>query len=169
MNAKQAYILSKGYVNKTIDGLGYLKGKNCIIESIVHENGQNIVTFKWTGDSGTVEHAQMIVEDGTPIYTWTSGDQYEYGDLVIYSSAFYRCTVPNHDTVFDSSHWAEIGGADSQFDIVNNKDELPVRFTPADKRLFYSIADTAFWLWDGYKWELQERSITNDEIDELFV
>jgi hypothetical protein len=35
--------------------------------------------------------------------------------------------------------------------------------------MYYSIADGAFWLWDGPAWRLQEpKSITNAEIDALF-
>lgn len=170
MNAKQAYILSKNYTNKTVIGLGAIKGSNCVIKSIVHENGRNIITFEWVANDGvTIETATCVVLDGTPIYTWTPGNQYEYGDLAIYESCFYRCITPNHDLVFDNTKFNEIGSPDGNYDIVNSKEDLPPIFTPADRKMYYSIADTAFWLWDGYKWELQERSITNDEIDELFV
>lgn len=169
MNAKQAYVLAKNFTKETAAQFGALKGAPAQILSVVKKDGQNIITFGWENDEGEKRETKVYVDDGTPIYTWEPNYQYEYGDLAIYHSAFYRCTVPNHDAEFDSTKWSEIGGAASQFDIVNSSADLPVRFTPADKRLFYSIEDAAFWLWDGYKWELQERSITNDEIDELFI
>ena len=100
---------------------------------------------------------------------WLSGDHYKYGDLVIYSGAFYRCIVANSDITFDSTKWSEIGGADSQYDIVEDSSQLPTRFTPADRRMYYSIQDCAFWLWDGYRWSLQERAITDTEIMQLFT
>jgi hypothetical protein len=52
---------------------------------------------------------------------------------------------------------------------VENADLLPARFTSADRKMYYSIADGCFFLWDGEKWaEQQPKSITKQQIDELF-
>ena len=169
MNAKQAYVLSKHYTDETAIQFGGLRGASCKVKSVVKQHGQNIITLEWKNDDGDTRTTEFRVDDGTPIYTWEPNYDYEYGDLVIYESCFYRCIVPNHDSTFDDTHWNEIGSPDGNYDIVNNSSELPPRFTSADRKMYYSIEDAAFWLWDGTKWELQERGITNDEIDELFI
>ena len=163
------YAVSKHYVNETIDGFGYLKGTPCTIKSIVKQNGQNIVTFEWKNDAGDTRESKMYVDDGTPIYVWTSGNSYKYGDLVIYESCFYRCITPNSDVIFDDTKWNEIGSPDGNYDIVQKESLLPTRFTPADRKMYYSIEDSVFLLWNGTKWVAQyPPTISNDEIDELF-
>jgi hypothetical protein len=164
-----SYVLSRKYTDETAIEFGALKGAPCTIKSIVHQDGQNIVTFEWKNSDGETRSSEMRVLDGTPIYVWESGDHYNYGDLVIYSAMFYRCVVENSDVTFDSTKWAEIGGADSQYDIVENSSQLPPRFTAADRRMYYSIADRAFWLWNGEAWVLQERIATTEEILALFA
>lgn len=158
------YALCKGYVRKTIDGLGYLKGKNCTIESIIHQDGVNKVTFKWTGDSGTVERRTMEVYDGTPIYVWEAGNTYKYGDLAIYESAFYRCIVENSDSTFDDTKWNEIGSPDGNYDIVRNKNYLPMRFTSADRKMYFAYEENCFYFWNGATWE--QKFKVDDEIND---
>lgn len=159
------YALAQSYVKKTADALGAVKGAPCTIKSAVHENGQNIITFEWTGDSGAKETTTITVEDGTPIFTWTAGDSYEYGDLVIYASCFYRCVFPNSDMVFDDTKWNEIGSPDGNYDIVETADLLPPRFTPADRKMYYCIADAAFYLWDGTQWVFQATGALGADLD----
>ena len=144
--------LSKKYTEDTVIGLGALKGENCTIKSVEKKDGQNIVTFEWTGTDGTKKETKMYVEDGTPIYVWETGNTYHYGDLVIYSSAFYRCVYDNSDTVFDDSHWSEIGSSDGNYDIVPDESFLPTRFTSADKKMFYAYEEECFYFWNGYNW-----------------
>ena len=55
---------ARNYTDKTVVGLGALKGKNCTIQSAVHENGENVITFKWTGDDGTIQTSVIRVPDG---------------------------------------------------------------------------------------------------------
>lgn len=150
------YALSKKYTDETAIEFGGLKGAPCTIKSIVKQNGQNIITFEWKNSEGETRESILIVDDGTPIYEWTAGDTYKYGDLVIYESAFYRCIIENSDTVFDDTKWNEIGSPDGNYDIVQSSSLLPPRFTPADKKMYYSINDKYFWLWDGTKWIAQK-------------
>ena len=164
------YPASKKYTDESIVGLGAIRGANCTIKSIVHQNGQNIVTFEWEGTDGTKKTSEMIVEDGTPIYVWTSGNHYDFGDIVIYASCFYRCIVPNDDLEFTDLHWNEIGSPDGNYDIVSSSELLPVRFTPADRKMYYSIADAFFWLWNGYEWVSQEeKSLTEQQLNTLLA
>ena len=163
-----SYIMSRKYVDDTVIGLGFLKGANATIKSIVHQDGVNIVTFEWTATDGTVQTQEMIVKDGTPIYAWESGESYNVGDIAIYNSAFYVCTVANSDVTFNPSKWNPIGSADSSFGIVDNNTLLPSGLSSTDRKLFYVINEAVFYLWNGTIWEVQERDITNAEIDALF-
>lgn len=156
MNALQSYALAKKYTNETAEEFGGLKGAPCTIKSIVKKDGRSTVTFEWTNSSGETRESKMYVDDGTPIYVWESGNTYKYGDLAIYESCFYRCIVENSDVVFDNTKWNEIGSPDGNYDIVQDSSYLPERFTPADRKMYYSIEDGFFWLWNGLKWEEQK-------------
>ena len=148
--------LAKTYTNETVIGMGALKGAPCTIKKIEKTNGQNIVTFEWTDTEGGKHTSELRVDDGTPIYNWEAGDHYNYGDLVIYASCFYRCIVENSDLIFDDTKWNELGSPDGNYDIVQNSSLLPARFTAADRKMYYSIADSFFWLWDGTNWVAQK-------------
>ena len=56
--------LAKAFTEKTVDGLGALKGANAVITSITKENGISTVTFEWTGTSGIKETDSIQVKDG---------------------------------------------------------------------------------------------------------
>ena len=164
------YVLSKKYTDETAIQFGGLKGAPCKIKSITKENGQNIVIFEWKNDDGDTRESKLVVDDGTPIYVWEPGHPYIYGDLVIYESCFYRCITPNSDSVFDNTKWNEIGSPDGNYDIVQNESLLPIRFTAADRKMYYSIEDSLFFLWNGTQWVPQyPPTISNEEIDELFI
>lgn len=163
------YALSKRYTDETAIQFGGLKGAPCKIKSIIKENGQNIITFEWKNDDGDTRESILYVEDGTPIYNYTVGYTYHYNDLVIYESAFYRCVVDEYvaEPVLDDTKFNEVGSPDGNYDIVQTKTDLPVRFTPADRKLYYVIDEGVFYLWTGTIWEKQ--AISDDDIDALFV
>lgn len=54
----------KSYINKTLVGMGALKGANCQIKSIVKTGNLNTVTFVWTDTEGTSTESTMLVYDG---------------------------------------------------------------------------------------------------------
>jgi len=157
MNGTQSYALAKKYTDETAIQFGGLKGAPCTIKQIIHQNGRNVVTFEWINSSGDTRESEMIVNDGTPIYVWESGNTYKYGDLAIYESCFYRCIAENSDIEFDNTKWNEIGSPDGNYDIVQNSSMLPPVFTSADRKMYYSIEDENFWLWDGTQWIEQEK------------
>ena len=100
-----SWLLSRKYTDMSIVGLGSIRGANCTVKDIVHQDGINTVTFEWEGTDGTKKTRDMVVYDGTPIYVWESGNTYHYGDLAIYESQFYRCIVENNDATFDSTKY----------------------------------------------------------------
>jgi hypothetical protein len=161
------YALSKKYTNDTVIGLGALKGAPCKIKSIVKNNGLNIITFEWKDDLGDTHESVLEVEDGTPIYPWRPNVRYEYGDLIIYESNFYRCTTPNSDSTFNEDHWQAINSPDGAYGLVTYRSELPVRYTAADRKIYYVKQEGIFYYWDGTKWERQ--TITDEDIDDLFI
>ena len=170
MDGLKAYALNKKYTDESIAGTsGILAGKNCTIESTTKHDGRTTIVFKWTADNGNVRRTSIDVLDGTPIYEYQPGQEYHYGDLVIYEAAFYRCVS---DCVagetLDPTYFAEIGSPDGNYDIVNDASQLPNIFTASDRKMYYSIEDTAFWLWNGAEWVLQTVYATTDDIESLF-
>lgn len=148
----QSFILSKKYTDDTAIGFGGLKGANCTISKIEKKDGQNIVTFEWTGIDGSKKYDKLTVDDGTSILPWISGDLYHFGDIAIYQGKLYRCTKENRDIIFDDTKWEELNSADGNYDIVVNKTDLPARFTQADKKMYYVIHDGCYYLWNGSAW-----------------
>jgi len=59
--------------------------------------------------------------------------------------------------VFDDTKWNEIGSPDGNYDIVATEEDLPPRFTSADRKMYYCIADGIFYLWDGTQWVPQRQ------------
>lgn len=58
------YVLCQAYVRKTAEGLGAVRGKPCTIQSIIETDEGNVVTFRWVGDTGTVQTSTMLVRNG---------------------------------------------------------------------------------------------------------
>ena len=135
--------------------MGAVKGAPCKIKKTEKIDGQNIITFLQTDNDGVDHESEIRIDDGTPIYIQISGNHYKYGDLVIYESSFYRCIQDNSDREFDNTKQNEIGSPDGNYDIVQNSSALPPRFTAADRKMYYSIENCAFQLWDGSKWVIQ--------------
>lgn len=164
------YALAKNYTDETAAQFGGLKGAPCKVKSVVKQDGQNVITLEWKNDEGETRESKVYINDGTPIYTWEAGYRYEYGDLAIYQSCFYRCITPNSDFVFDSTKWNEIGSPDGNYDIVDRKEDLPPRFTSADRKMYYVINEGLFYLWNGEEWVAQQPAIIElDDIDALFL
>lgn len=165
MNGLKGYVLARGYTEKTADALGAVKGKNCTIEKIEYKDGQTTVTFKWTGDSGQIENSIIKVSDGTPIFTYTVGNTYKPGDLVIYEAMFYRCTSKHTaGTILDQSCFDGIGTADGNFSLIDRISQRPIALTPADRKAYLCIETRSFSVWNGQKWI--EMFKVDDELDE---
>lgn len=64
---------AKNYADKLVQGLGALKGANCVIDSIDTIPEGNRVTFSWTGTDGITETSTMIVENGVNGNDGTNG------------------------------------------------------------------------------------------------
>ena len=58
------YALSKKYTQKSLDGLGALKGANCVIKETKTVDGGTEVTFEWKSTSGATETQTILVKNG---------------------------------------------------------------------------------------------------------
>ena len=88
------YALSKKYTQKSLDGLGALKGANCVIESVETVPEGNRVTFSWTGTSGTKETTTILVKNGEQGNGITKVEKIKTVDLV----DTYRMTFDDGST-----------------------------------------------------------------------
>lgn len=85
---------AKKYVAKSLDGLGALKGANCVIESVETVPEGNRVTFSWTGTSGTKETTTILVKNGEQGNGITKVEKIKTVDLV----DTYRMTFDDGST-----------------------------------------------------------------------
>lgn len=58
------YALSRKYTDSVSDSLGSLKGAPCTIKSTEETDEGTIITFEWTGTSGTTETTQITIKNG---------------------------------------------------------------------------------------------------------
>ena len=77
MNEITAYALSKKYTNKSIEGLGSIKGADCRVESVDPIPGGNKITLSWMGTNGTLQTKSFDVLDGYSIIG-VSIDKYDH-------------------------------------------------------------------------------------------
>ena len=61
------YALSKKYTDKSIEGLGAIKGAPCTIKSTTETSEGTEVVFEWTGTDGTTETKTITIKNGVSI------------------------------------------------------------------------------------------------------
>jgi hypothetical protein len=95
MYAEESYVLSKGYTNKSIEGLGTIKGADCVIDAITPSaDGQyTTVTFGWTGSAGTHITQDMIVYNGRGV---------KHFQVIVVDDKFHLQVTYTDDTVEDA-------------------------------------------------------------------
>lgn len=127
------YALAKKYTDKTVEGLGAIKGANCVVKETKTVDGGTEVTFEWTGTSGTKETTTILVKNGEQGNGIAKIEKIKTVDLV----DTYRMTFDDGST-FDY----EVANGDSslsgKIDIIKvNGVELPV----VDKAVDIEIPD----------------------------
>ena len=127
------YALAKKYTDKTVEGLGAIKGANCVVKETKTVDGGTEVTFEWTGTSGTKETTTILVKNGKQGNGIAKVEKIKTVDLV----DTYRMTFDDGST-FDY----EVANGDSslsgKIDIIKvNGVELPV----VDKAVDIEIPD----------------------------
>lgn len=112
---KITYAAAKKYTDKSIAGGGAIKGKNCVVDSIMAITGGHRVTFKWTLDDGTVQTGYMDVMDGVDgvdgadgrgidsadidannhlIITYDDGTDHDAGEIQVTGQTIQRNQLP---------------------------------------------------------------------------
>ena len=112
---KVTYAAAKKYTDKSIAGGGAIKGKNCVVDSIMAITGGHRVTFKWTLDDGTVQTGYMDVMDGVDgvdgadgrgvasvdidannhlIITYDDGTDHDAGEIKVQGQTIQRNVLP---------------------------------------------------------------------------
>ena len=127
------YALAKKYTDKTVEGLGAIKGANCVVKETKTVDGGTEVTFEWKGTSGTKETTTILVKNGEQGNGIAKIEKIKTVDLV----DTYRMTFDDGST-FDY----EVANGDSslsgKIDIIKvNGVELPV----VDKAVDIEIPD----------------------------
>ena len=54
--------------------------------------------------------------------------------------------------------------ANSKFVIVENEGELPDYLTARDRRMYFSVEDEQFFLWNGEEWVDEMASLTEEQM-----
>ena len=113
---------AKKYVAKSLDGLGALKGANCVIESVETVPEGNRVTFSWIGISGAKETTTILVKNGEQGNGVVKVEKIKTVDLV----DTYRMTFDDGSTFeYEVANGSSSGSG--KIDIIKvNGVELPV-------------------------------------------
>ena len=157
------YALCKKYTDKSLDGIGALKGAPCTVQSVVKTDGRSVVTLEWQSNSGVIQTSKVYVNDGVSI--WISGRDYAVNDVVIKNNQLFICNTANTDTTFDPSKWSVvISGGNDDFNIIDVASDLPASFGPTDRKVYYCIANNTYYLWDGTKWSVINTGVTIREL-----
>lgn len=65
--------LLKTYINKTLVGMGALKGAPCTVKSVEENPGVHVITLEWTDNDGNKQTKEITVLDGTDGTDGTDG------------------------------------------------------------------------------------------------
>ena len=163
------YALAKKYTDKTVIGLGGLKGAPCKVKSVVKTDGRSVVTLEWKADDGTTETSEVYINDGISI--WIANRGYAINDIVIKDDALYTCKIANSDAIFDNNKWETIFNSQEYY-IIDTISQRPSNLTSSDRRIYYCITDNVSYLWDGTKWSTVSsgaviRELTKAQYDAL--
>lgn len=104
--------ISKAYLEKTLEGLGALKGSPCYVKSFEYDTNYNtIITLAWIGTDGTEETSEVTIKRGLRGLKGETGEKGDTGDDGVSVTGIskisevglaktYRITLSN-DTHFD--------------------------------------------------------------------
>lgn len=81
-----SYAAARKYVDKTLDGLGALKGAPCTVKSITDIQGGTRITLEWTSDSGVKQQQSFDVMDGDTGVSISSVEINNSGHVIVHYS-----------------------------------------------------------------------------------
>ena len=109
--------LLKTYINKTLVGMGALKGAPCTVKSVEEDPGVHVITFEWTDNEGAKQTTSIIVLDGT---NGTDGFSPEV-TVKTSTDSTYILTITTEDGSYDTPNLkgGGSGGASSMEDLAD--------------------------------------------------
>lgn len=158
------YALCKKYTDETAIQFGGLKGAPCKVKSVVKTDGRSVVTLEWKNDEGDTRTSEVYVNDG--VSTWISGRDYAVNDVVVYEDKLFICKIANSDTTFNDNKWAIIssGAGGGDFHVIDTLAQRPSDLTAVDRQMYYCIADSNYYVWDGTQWSIANAGIKIREL-----
>ena len=99
---------ARKFVEESLLGLGAIKGASCIVQSIVDNGSANEVTFRWTGDDGTVQTSVMSVDHGVSIESVTIDENNHLICAMSNGDIFDSGEMPNNDSVLAEALTANV-------------------------------------------------------------
>ena len=163
---KKALAAAKRYVASTADSLGSLKGAPCTIKSQTETDDSYIITFEWTGTSGTKETSQLIIKkpkDGKSAYDVAVENGFTGTEQEWLNSLGTKITID--DTVTETSDNAVSSKAVKAYVDASMKTEVK---TEVSEQIKTEIGDTVQTTIEEKMAENMETA-SNDEIDSLFA
>ena len=158
------YALCKKYTDETAIQFGGLKGAPCKVKSVVKTDGRSVVTLEWKNDEGDTRTSEVYVNDG--VSTWIGGRDYAVNDVVVYDDKLFICKIANSDATFNDNKWAIIssGASGGDFHVIDTLAQRPSDLTAADRQMYYCIADSNYYVWDGTQWSIANAGIKIREL-----
>ena len=154
---KITYAAAKKYTDNSVAGGGAIKGKNCVVDSIMDITGGHRVTFKWTLDNGTVQTNYMDVMDGVDgadgadgrgidsvdidannhlIITYDDGTDHDAGEIQVTGQTIQRNVLPPASVSELGNIYQYIGATDANY---------------TNGYFYQCVADGSNYIWENKK------------------
>ena len=108
----------KTYINKTLVGMGALKGAPCTVKSVEEDPGVHVITLEWTDNDGNKQTKEITVLDGTNGTNGTDGFSPEV-TVKASTDSTYILTITTKDGSYDTPNLkgGGSGGSSSMADL----------------------------------------------------
>lgn len=110
----------KSYINKTLVGMGALKGAPCTVKSVEEDPGVHVITLEWTDNDGNKQTKAITVLDGTDGTDGTDGFSPKV-TVKTSTDSTYILTITTIDGSYDTPNLkgGGSGGASSMDDLTD--------------------------------------------------
>lgn len=124
MKGEEIIGMLKSYINKTLVGMGALKGANCTIKSLTKSGGLTTVVFSWVDTDGTEKTSTMLVYDGTNGTNGTDGIDGFSPTIIVKEStdSKYILTITDANGSYDTPNLKGSGGGGGSSELADLTD-----------------------------------------------
>ena len=158
--------IARNYTDRSIEGLGAIKGAPCTIKSQTETDDYYIITFEWTGTNGTKETSQLIIKkpkDGKSAYDVAVENGFTGTEQEWLDSLGTKITID--DAVTETSNNAVSSKAVKAYVDASMKTEVK---TEVSEQIKTEIGDTVQTIIEE-KMSENMATASNDDIDSLFA